>query len=131
MVAPDDHVLLCMDRRVLRVLEHVSRDLTRHPTLAQAAAIAGLERTYFCKHFQKTVGVNFCTWSRQIRVAAAKDLLANSDLSVTAIGMAVGYKDVTTFERNFRKCVSTSPRRYRRKRRRAEIAATLLMPRTQ
>jgi len=27
--------------------------------------------------------------------------------------MAVGYTDVTTFERNFRKCLNASPRQYR------------------
>jgi len=56
---------------------------------------------------------------RLIRVTHAKKLLARGDLPITLISINVGYNDVTTFERNFRKIVRESPTAYRRKMRRA------------
>lgn len=105
-----DHV----DRRLVRAARYVTRDLSRHPSLADVARIAGLERCYFCKLFQLTFGVGFSVWNRCIRIEHASVLLRNSCASVTAIAMSVGFENLTTFERNFKKCTSLSPHRYRR-----------------
>ena len=104
----------CSDRRVVRVLLALAQDLTRRPTLIEAANIAGLAPTYFSKCFRKTVGVNFIEWSARLRVGEAKRLLTISDLSITAVAATVGYSDVTTFERVFRRIESICPREYRR-----------------
>jgi AraC-like DNA-binding protein len=110
----------CRDRRVRRVIQHIIQDLTRQPRMAELASLAGLERTYFCRHFHQTVGVRFSTWSRQVRAEQAKHLLAHTDLPISTIATEVGYDDVTTFERNFRRCQNCSPRQYRKAQRQAE-----------
>jgi transcriptional regulator GlxA family with amidase domain len=102
------------DPRLLRALQYVTADLRKRPSLAQVAKISGLERTYFSSVFRKTVGVTFLEWNRRIRIEAAKTLLQGSDLPIIAIALAVGYDDVTTFGRTFRKCANVSPRKYRR-----------------
>ena len=114
--------LSCNDRRLLRAIHYIIRDLTRQPPIAELASIAGLERTYFSRHFQRTIGFSFSTWNRHIRVERAKNLLASTDLPITSIAIAVGYTDVTTFERNFRKCLNASPRHYRVEQRRIQVA---------
>jgi transcriptional regulator GlxA family with amidase domain len=119
-VAIRSQVPLCHDRRLQRVIELIVNDMSRQLTLAQVANIAGLERTYFCRRFQETVGLNFSHWNRHIRIESAKHLLATTDLPVTAVGFAVGYEDITTFARNFRRCVDLSPREYRRNQRHAQ-----------
>jgi len=79
--------------------------------------MVGLERAYFCKQFRKSAGLSFSVWSRQIRIEQAKYLLSGSDTPIKLVAAAVGYGDVTTFERNFRKCVDLSPRAFRHSRR--------------
>jgi AraC-like DNA-binding protein len=103
----------CGDRRIQRVLDAVARDLTKRWTLADAAAIAGLESVYFSKLFRKTMGVTFPEWTARIRVAQAKNLLRILDMSITAIAGSVGYTDITTFDRAFRRREQMSPRQYR------------------
>lgn len=103
----------CRDRRVQRVLRYVAQDLTRRPTLIDASRIAGLEATYFSKRFRVVVGTTYAEWSRRLRMEYAKQLLGIEDLSITAIAASVGYHDVTTFERVFRRCEGTCPRDYR------------------
>lgn len=114
----------CSDRRILRAMQHVMRDLTTRPPIAELAGLVGLERTYFSRHFQLATGISFSTWSRHVRAERAKDLLANTDFPVTAVAIAVGYSDVTTFERNFRKCFKVSPRQCRWAHRRGQKITT-------
>ncbi len=125
-MAPNDAP--CRDRRLRRVIQHIIQDLTRQPRMAELASLAGLERTYFCRHFHRTVGVKFSIWSRNVRAERAKELLANTDLPITTIATAVGYVDVTTFERNFRRCQHCSPRQYRQSQRQAEGATSQELP---
>jgi len=109
-----DAILACSDRRVARVLRYLAADLTRRPTLGDVSRVAGLETTYFSKRFRAIVGIPYADWSRRLRVHHARELLEIADLSITAIAAAVGYMDVTTFERAFRRVEGTSPREYRR-----------------
>jgi AraC-like DNA-binding protein len=107
--------LACNDRRVTRVLRHVLQDLTRRATCASAAQVAGLERAYFSKLFRNVMCVTFTEWNAAVRVKEAKRLLHELDLSITAVGASVGYDDVTTFERVFKRLEGVCPREHRRR----------------
>jgi transcriptional regulator GlxA family with amidase domain len=102
------------DIRIQRVIAYVANNLDRRITLAEAAGVACLEPFYFSKRFRKGIGESFVTWNARIRVEAARRLLLESNRSITAIAAAVGYGDVTTFERAFRRFEPVAPREYRR-----------------
>ena len=106
---------VCADRRLARVLRRVTQDLTQRFTCADAAQIAGLERAYFSKRFRSVMHVSFSSWNARVRVDEAKRLLRAIDLSITAISASVGYDDVTTFERVFKRLEGTCPREHRRR----------------
>jgi transcriptional regulator GlxA family with amidase domain len=112
---PTEAAFGCNDRRVARVLRHVMRDLTQRATCASAARVAGLERAYFSKLFRSVMRMTFTKWNACVRVAEAKRLLRVVDLSITAVGASVGYDDVTTFERVFKRLEGVCPREYRRR----------------
>ena len=105
----------CNDRRVARVLRHIAADLTKRATCASAARIAGLERAYFSKRFRSVMRVSFTEWNARVRVDEAKRLLLTIDLSITAVGASVGYDDMTTFERVFKRLEGVCPREHRRR----------------
>jgi two-component system response regulator YesN len=105
----------CHDRRVNRVLRQITQDLSKRATCASAARIAGLERAYFSKRFRSVMKVSFTEWNARVRVEEAKLLLHSIDLSITAIGACVGYDDVTTFERVFKRLEGICPRAHRRR----------------
>lgn len=92
--------------------------LKEHPhlplSLDDAADILRIHRSYCCRVFRKEFGKPFSAWRREIRIAAAKRFLESTALSITGVGAAVGYRDLTTFERNFRKSAGTSPSEYRK-----------------
>lgn len=107
-------MLPCPDRRIARVLNAVAGELSKRPTLAQAAATAGLQPEYFSRLFRRLTGATFAEWSARVRVDEAKRLLCVADLSITGIAASVGYDDLTTFTRVFRRHAGVCPRQYRR-----------------
>jgi AraC-like DNA-binding protein len=96
-----------------RVMAAIASNLRQRVSRTDAARLAHLEPGYFSKRFRKATGSSFAAWSAFIRTRAAEQLLAASDLSIQAVALAVGYQDLTTFERNFRKLTGRTPRAYR------------------
>ncbi len=90
----------------------------QHPdtslTLMQAASIAGMESTHFSKFFRKKTGVRFKYWEDLRKVERAVSLFETNDISVTEAALKVGFNDLTTFERAFKRIKQKTPREYKR-----------------
>ena len=56
--------------------------------------------------------IEYC---RAVRIARARELLEGGDTSQKQIAESLGYKDVTSFARVFRKAVGSAPGTYRNK----------------
>jgi AraC-like DNA-binding protein len=112
-MAFDQTVFGCEDRRVARAMRLASQDLSKRPTVDEIANAVGLSRTHFSRRFHLLMGMSFAEWSTLVRINEAKELLKLIDLSITGVAAAVGYSDVTTFARVFRKYELMSPRDYR------------------
>ena len=102
--------------RLQRLVLHVTTNFDESLSLAMAARICGLEKTYFCRFFQAQTGLKFSEWFRQVRIDRAKRLLLEHRC-IADVAAAVGYRDVSTFERHFRKCEKLSPIQYRKRQR--------------
>lgn len=70
------------------------------------------ERT-FIRRFKAAVGIPPGSYLQQLRVDAAKQLLANTSLALGTIVSKVGYDDVSAFRRLFTKLTQLTPRAYR------------------
>lgn len=71
---------------------------------------------YYLSHlFKDSEGVSVGRYIRDLRIARAKELLENSNLSIIEIGLEVGLGDPAYFSKIFRKETGFSPSEYRRK----------------
>jgi AraC-like DNA-binding protein len=104
----------CRDRRIARALQAAALDLGRRMSRNDCARVAHLEPAYFSKRFRIVVRTSYTEWSRQYRAQRAKELLATSDMPIAQIANALGFDDVTTFTRNFKRYVGKTPRDFRR-----------------
>ena len=105
---------LLQNVRLHRLLLYVEYHLSEPLSLAMAAEIVGLERTYFSRFFRNAIGQTFFEWNQEIRMQRAKTLLRRKDRSITSVALVVGYRDLTTFERAFKRCGrGIGPRAYR------------------
>jgi len=82
-------------------------------TLADVAREAGFSRFHFCRLFHHEIGVPFHEHLQDLRVHRAKVLLGDPFLRVSEIAYAVGFNDLSHFDRTFRKMVGRSPLQYR------------------
>jgi AraC-like DNA-binding protein len=83
-------------------------------SLADAAKVASYSRCHFCKLFKEQMGVSFVSYLSRVRIGHAANLLTRSDKSITEIAFAVGFNDVSHFERVFRAIEGQPPSHFRR-----------------
>jgi len=100
--------------RLHKVKEHVERHLSEDISLAAAAEVAGLEQKYFSAFFHAKTGVCFKGWITHLRVNRAIELMRSRNHPITDIAFAVGFHDLRTFERAFKKYTGVTPRAYKR-----------------
>jgi AraC-like DNA-binding protein len=105
-------------RRVRRYIEDNYHD---YISLGKAAQIAGMERKYFSTFFHKKVGICFRYWLMGLRIGKAISLMETEteDHSITQIAFEIGFMDLTTFERAFKKCTGLTPTQFKKKVRRS------------
>src|ERR1700751_4417538 len=103
------------DRAVLRAQEWVHMRDGRGVSLAAMATAAGLERRTLLRRFASATGMSPIKYSRAVRIARARELLEGGDTSQKQIADSLGYKDVASFARVFRKAVGSTPGTYRKR----------------
>lgn len=72
---------------------------------------------YLSRIFREEAGQSFSELLNQCRILHATELLANTAMSAQDISTAVGYSNVNSFFRVFRKNIGTTPQQYRKLRR--------------
>lgn len=82
-------------------------------SLNAMAKSAYLSRFYFCRLFRSITGTTPGRFLTAIRLYKAKNLLLDTDMSVTDIAYSVGYNSLGTFISRFTRSVGVSPARYR------------------
>lgn len=80
------------------------------PQLAQACA---LSRSHFSRAFKRSTGMSPQDWIHQQRIAQAKRLIQESDMTLTQISAECGFCDQAHFSRTFSKTEGVNPMAWR------------------
>jgi AraC family transcriptional regulator len=98
-------------------LQRVRTRLTDSPgeilSLVTLAREAGVHPAHLGRAFRMHYGCSIGTFVRQLRVRAAADDLATTDMAIAGIAAAHGFVDQSHFNRQFRKLLGVTPREYR------------------
>jgi transcriptional regulator GlxA family with amidase domain len=103
------------DGAVLKAQEWVHLRNGTGVSLAAMATAAGLERRTLLRRFASATGMTPIEYCRRVRVARARELLEGGDTSQKQIARSLGYEDVASFARAFRKAVGSAPGAYRKR----------------
>lgn len=101
-------------REVLRCLQHIHANYDHVLTAEVLSRITTLSRSAINKVFQQYTGKSVKQYVTEVRIKEANRLIGLGELSLQQIAEKVGYKDFSTFYRNFLQITGCSPAEYRR-----------------
>ncbi len=97
-----------------RVRDYFEKNYSEPISLSDAARLAGLETKHFSKVFSRNVGIGFKEWTDIVRVEKAIDAIRKEEQPISTIGFAVGFQNLRTFQRVFKKHARTRARDFKR-----------------
>jgi AraC family transcriptional regulator len=96
------------------VTSYIEEHLSEQIPLATLARLVRLSPYYFCRAFKQSLGMPPHRYHNSRRIEHAKTLLAQPELSVTEIGLTVGFSETSSFTAAFRKATGQTPTGYHR-----------------
>lgn len=103
------------DNKPVRFAKQYIRENYGMPiTLESISELAGFNPTYFSTMFKKETGMTFTEYLLQTRIEAAKDMLKDTNLNISAICERVGYSDHKYFSKTFTRETGLKPNQYRK-----------------
>jgi AraC-like DNA-binding protein len=90
----------------------------------EAAHVEGMQLAAFSRLFERHIRCTCVEYINHLRIYKACQLLAETELNITTIGLEVGYDTLSTFNRNFRRLAGRTPSVFRAERRFAEPASS-------
>lgn len=102
-------------KRINEVCKYIYENCSKIESVSELAQITHLSESRFSHLFSKTVGVSPKSYLLRAKIDVAKELLANTDLSIGQISASVGFRDQNYFSRAFKRFSNISPGEYRRK----------------
>ena len=100
--------------RLRRALEMLEDGVSATPRLGEIASSLGLHRSSFCRAFKRSTGFTPLRYLLVCRVNRAKEMMRNSDLTLTEIAFDCGFSSSSQFSVAFRRTEGISPREFRR-----------------
>ncbi|MFE4748130.1 AraC family transcriptional regulator [Paenibacillus chitinolyticus] len=83
-------------------------------TLENLADRLQMSSAYLSVYIKEKTGANFSDHLNAIRVSKAQELLTGTQLNIVEVGLRIGYRNITSFNRMFKKWTGQTPGEYRR-----------------
>ncbi len=99
--------------KIQQTARYISENYAEPLTLEQTAQTAFMEKTYFSKRFKALTGFGFQEYLTQTRIAAAEQLLQNTELTMGEIAERCGFSGGNYFGDVFLRTKGISPSAYR------------------
>jgi AraC family transcriptional regulator len=100
-------------RQLRQVLAYIHEHLDHKITLADLAGLIGMSQFHFSHLFKQTMGIPPHQYLLQQRVERAKQLLRQTDRSITDIALECGFNSHSHLSQQFRHLTSMTPTTYR------------------
>jgi AraC family transcriptional regulator len=97
-----------------KVAQYIEQHLSEDVPLPALAELVGLSPYHFARAFKQSFGLPPHRYLTTRRIEKAKSLLARPAVSVTEIGLGLGFSEVSSFTTAFRKHAGVTPTEYRR-----------------
>lgn len=100
-------------KRIQPVLEYIRKNYRTNLSLKEAANLLYMSTSRFRHYFKEITNFNFKEYIFYLRIAEAKRLLAETDMSISDISYNIGFSNQNQFYMLFGKYVLATPAKYR------------------
>lgn len=101
---------------ILKIQEYINQNYhDPNLCLTKISDEFGISENYFSYLFKKEVSENFSTYLERLRMAKAKEMILESDTSLSTLYQYLGYNNAASFRRAFKKNFGVSPKEMRDK----------------
>ncbi|MGN7359611.1 helix-turn-helix transcriptional regulator [Paenibacillus sp. SAF-054] len=97
------------------VMTYINDHLNEDINLDMMADKLNITSGYLSTYFKEKTGQNFSDYLNDLRIRTAKDLLQNLDLRIQDVAVRVGYLNVNSFIRMFKRHAGMTPGEFRKK----------------
>ncbi|MDO5417951.1 MAG: AraC family transcriptional regulator [Lachnospiraceae bacterium] len=94
---------------VRQALQHVEENYAKMLSVSEIARDLNVSPSYLNQCFKKETGTSLKRYLTMYRMTQAKKLLLNTDASVSAVAIAVGYDDYRQFSKMFKAFTGVTP----------------------
>src|SRR5258705_3376497 len=101
------------DERIAPALRLLHREPERAWRVEELAKEVAMSRTSFAMRFKSIVGVAPLTYLMNLRMQFAEQALREGSMSVSELGLSLGYATESAFSNAFKRTTGMAPKRYR------------------
>lgn len=102
------------DDTIQNILKFINMKYTENITLNGICDKYNYSVTHICAKFKRVVGISFTEYLQKVRIENSMRLLVNTNKTVESIANEVGYLDIKSFYKIFRKYTNTTPSKFRK-----------------
>ena len=100
--------------KITKIVRYILDNIDLDITASKAAEIAEMRPSTFSHYFKKRTTKSFIKYVNEIRLGHASRLLADTDLSISEICYRSGFRNLSNFNRQFKRQYGLAPLRYRK-----------------
>lgn len=97
-----------------RIKRHINERYSEKLSLTAIARMYGFNPFYLSNLFKSLTGQNFLEYVSQVRVGKSLELLRDRRIKIYQIAVSVGYENVNTFTKAFKRITGVTPSIYRK-----------------
>lgn len=101
-------------KRVYEIADYIAEHYAEVHSIADLTSRFFMSSSYLCRIFKEVTNFTVTEYINLHRIAASREYLVDSNLSMQEIAGKLGYESLTYFERVFKKQESVTPLQYRR-----------------
>ncbi|MEN8227301.1 MAG: AraC family transcriptional regulator [Bacteroidota bacterium] len=107
------HYYQLKDELINKILEHIEANFAERTIFKEAVALSGMGTPSFSRYFKLRTEMTFTQYVNGVRVINAQKLLINSNMKVSDICAQCGFRNLSYFNRSFKRINNMTPRGFR------------------
>lgn len=97
------------------VLEYMEANFATPLSLAELSGVIGMNPKYFCRFFKAITQQTPMNYVNYYRIEQAANMLSDTTLSVTEVGLECGFNDTCHFVKTFKKYKGVTPKQFQKR----------------